>query len=95
MAFIIHCVCVHVNINDMFLLLFLQVWDTRTRACTMELKECEEFISDMAIDKNHKLLLATSGEGTLTVFNIRQKKLLLQSELFDSEMLSLAIVKVK
>lgn len=61
----------------------------------MELKECEEFISDMTIDKNHKLLLATSGEGTLTVFNIRQKKLLLQSELFDSEMLSLAIVKVK
>lgn len=71
----------------------IKVWDTRTRACTMELKECEEFISDMTIDKNHKLLLATSGEGTLTVFNIRQKKLLLQSELFDSEMLSLAIVK--
>ena len=60
----------------------------------MEFKQCEEFISDMAIDKNHKLLLATSGEGTLTVLNVRQKRLVLQSELFDSEMLSLAIVKV-
>lgn len=35
-----------------------------------------------------------SGDGTLTAFNIRQKRMELQSELFDSELLSLSILKV-
>ena len=35
-----------------------------------------------------------SGEGTLSAFDIRKHKLLLQSELLDSGLLSLAIVKV-
>jgi hypothetical protein len=35
-----------------------------------------------------------SGDGTLTAFNIRRKKLELQSELFDAEFLSLAQMKV-
>ncbi|RUS90860.1 hypothetical protein EGW08_001367 [Elysia chlorotica] len=34
-----------------------------------------------------------SGEGTLTAFNIRRKRMELQSELFDSEMLCLATMK--
>lgn len=61
---------------------------------TMDLKENDEFISDLAVDSQSKLLLATSGDGTLTAINLRRKKLELQSELFDSEFLSLAIVKV-
>ena len=60
----------------------------------MDLKESEEFISDLAVDSQFKTLLATSGEGTLTAINLRKKKLEMQSELFDSEFLSLAIVKV-
>ena len=35
-----------------------------------------------------------SGEGTLSAFDIRKHKLLLQSELLDSALLSVAIVKV-
>jgi len=35
-----------------------------------------------------------SGEGTLSAFDIRKHKLLLQSELLDSGLLSLAVVKV-
>jgi hypothetical protein len=34
-----------------------------------------------------------SGEGTLTAYHIKGKKMLLQSELMDSEMLSVAFVK--
>ena len=34
-----------------------------------------------------------SGEGTLTAFDIRKHKLMMQSELFDSEMLSMAVMK--
>jgi len=35
-----------------------------------------------------------SGEGTLSAFDIRKHTLLLQSELLDSGLLSLAVVKV-
>ena len=35
-----------------------------------------------------------SGEGTLSAFDIRKHKLLLQSELLDSGLLSVAIIKV-
>ncbi|GFO47550.1 WD repeat-containing protein 55 [Plakobranchus ocellatus] len=57
-------------------------------------KECEDFISDMIVDDNKKLIIASSGEGTLTAFNIRRKRMELQSELFDSELLCLAKMKV-
>jgi len=40
------------------------------------------------------LMLLFSGEGTLSAFDIRKHKLLLQSELLDSALLSVAVVKV-
>ena len=36
-----------------------------------------------------------SGEGTLTVYNVRKKKLQIQSELMDSDLTTCQIVKVK
>lgn len=71
----------------------IKAWDLRMQKEAMDLKESEEFISDLAVDSQFKTLLATSGEGTLTAINLRKKKLEMQSELFDSEFLSLAIVK--
>ena len=35
-----------------------------------------------------------SGDGTFSCVNIKNRKLELQSELFDSELLSIAIMKV-
>lgn len=60
----------------------------------MEIQECEEFISDMAIDSRNRVLLATSGDGTLTAYDIRHHKLKVKSEVFDSELLSLGVIKV-
>ncbi|GFR98709.1 WD repeat-containing protein 55, partial [Elysia marginata] len=71
----------------------LKVWDMRTKTCTVEMKECDDFISDMIVDDNKKLIIASSGEGTLTAFNIRRKRMEMQSELFDSELLCLAKMK--
>ncbi|XP_014672072.1 PREDICTED: WD repeat-containing protein 55-like [Priapulus caudatus] len=70
----------------------LKVWDYRRWTPIVEWKESEEFISDMAIDSNKRTLVATSGEGTLTAYSVRSKKMILQSELMDSEFLSVAIV---
>ena len=71
----------------------LQVWDLRRNESVMAVQECEDFISDMAIDSRNRLLLATSGDGTLTSYDIRHHKHKLTSENCDAEMLSLGVVK--
>jgi len=70
----------------------LKCWDMRSKTCTMEFKECEDYISDMVVEDN-KIVIASSGEGTLTAFNVRRKRMDLQTELFDSDLLCLAKVK--
>ena len=71
------------------------MWDLRTQKAVMEATENEDFISDMAIEKNKRILVATSGDGTVSAFDIRKHKLKVQSELFESDFMSLAIMKVK
>ena len=41
------------------------------------------------------VMFSFSGEGTLSAFDIRKHKMVVQSELLDSGLLSLAIVKVR
>lgn len=36
---------------------------------------CQEYISDLDLDLAKRMLLATSGDGSLSAFNIRTKKL--------------------
>ena len=49
-----------------------RVWDYRVdRGTAMDLKECDDYISDLDIDSNKRIVVASSGEGTLTAFNIR------------------------
>lgn len=71
----------------------VKVWDRRRNTAVMECRESDDFISDLATGDNHRVLLATSGDGTLTAFNLRQRALQLQSEPFEDEFLSLAILK--
>ena len=61
-------------------------WDYRMeRPIHMSLNECDNYISDLDIDSNKQLVFATSGEGTLSAFNIRARRLEPpQSELFDA-----------
>ena len=40
-------------------MLWLQLWDMRSKTHTMELKECDDFISDMIVDQEQRILLAT------------------------------------
>ncbi|XP_067948583.1 WD repeat-containing protein 55-like [Watersipora subatra] len=72
----------------------VKMWDMRRMPTpVMELKENDEYISDMVCHENKKHLLVTSGDGTLSCVNIKNRKLELQSELFESELLSIAIMK--
>lgn len=72
----------------------IKMWDMRRLpGPVMELKENDDYISDMVCHDDRKHLLVSSGDGTLSCVNIKNRKLELQSELFDSDFLSLAIMK--
>ena len=53
------------------------MWDKRRtiQKPVAEYKEMEEFVSSMITDSGSRLLVCTSGEGTLTAFNTRAKKM--------------------
>jgi len=72
---------------------YIKAWDLRQQNCAFEFKENDDFISDMIINPEHNLLLATSGDGTLGVYDIRKGKLHSLSDTQDDELLSLAILK--
>ena len=59
----------------------------------MEAKECQDYISDLTvgvgIGNDKIILLFTSGEGNLSAFHTIKEKMILQSELIDSEMYSI------
>ncbi|XP_053574577.1 LOW QUALITY PROTEIN: WD repeat-containing protein 55 [Bombina bombina] len=71
----------------------LKVWDLRRDVAFMEMKNHEEYISDMAIDQNKKMLLTTSGDGTMGVFNIKRRRFELLSEFQNGDLTSVAIMK--
>lgn len=74
--------------------MFPQIWDVRSWKQICSLAENADFISDMAVDSEGSTLLATSGDGSLTAVDLRQRKLLQRSDTNESELLSLAIIKV-
>ncbi|XP_051894072.1 WD repeat-containing protein 55 isoform X2 [Pristis pectinata] len=71
----------------------LKVWDLRKKTSFMEMKNHDDYISDITIDQNKKILLTTSGDGTMGVFNIKRRRFELQSEFQDGDLTSLAIMK--
>ncbi|XP_066481276.1 WD repeat-containing protein 55 [Tiliqua scincoides] len=71
----------------------LKVWDLRKGTSIMEMKQHEEYISDMAIDGNKKLLLTTSGDGTMGVFNIRRRRFELLSEPQNGDLTAISLMK--
>lgn len=56
----------------------LFVWDTRTpNELVFSTYDCQHYISDIAGDYDvKKLIVATSGEGTLTAYDMRVKKMI-------------------
>ncbi|XP_069784470.1 WD repeat-containing protein 55 [Narcine bancroftii] len=71
----------------------LKVWDLRKETAFMEMKNHDDYISDITIDQKKKILLTASGDGTMGVFNIKRRSFELQSEFQDGDLTSLAIMK--
>ncbi|XP_054792503.1 WD repeat-containing protein 55-like isoform X1 [Prosopis cineraria] len=71
----------------------IKVWDTRQRSCCNSFNAHEDYISDMTFASDAMKLLGTSGDGTLSVCNLRRNKVQAQSEFSEDELLSIVIMK--
>ncbi|OAY57697.1 WD repeat-containing protein 55 [Manihot esculenta] len=71
----------------------VKVWDTRQRSCCNSFNAHEDYVSDMTFESDSMKLLGTSGDGTLSVCNLRSNKVQTRSEFSEEELLSVAIMK--
>ncbi|RKO93774.1 WD40-repeat-containing domain protein, partial [Blyttiomyces helicus] len=71
----------------------VKVWDTRHRKVVMKYHENVDFIADMCFVAGKRTLLAASGDGCLSIFDIRKKKPVAVSANQDDELLSIEIVR--
>lgn len=69
------------------------IWDFRMASPVACFEDCAEYISSLAVSKDKKTLLAVSGEGVISSYNVKSRKLQMQSESFDCDFLSLGIIK--
>lgn len=85
-----------VQVNESFLVTgddsgYLKLWDVRQAAAICKEKLNADYISDMVACGN--LLLTTSGDGKLTVFDTKQNKIAAQSDDIEEPLTSLVILK--
>lgn len=71
----------------------LKVWDLRKGTSFMDLKHHEDYISEIAVDQAKKILLTSSGDGTMGVFNIKRRRFELLSEFQSGDLTSVSIMK--
>ncbi|KAI8823021.1 WD40-repeat-containing domain protein [Fimicolochytrium jonesii] len=71
----------------------VKIWDTRQRKVAMKYHENVDFISDMTHVYHKKTLLVTSGDGCLSVFDIRKQKPVAVSANQDDELLCVQVVR--
>ncbi|VFQ79363.1 unnamed protein product [Cuscuta campestris] len=71
----------------------VKVWDTRQRSCCHTFQIHEEYISDITFVSDSMKLLATSGDGTLSVCNVRSGKVQTRSDFSEDELLSIVVMK--
>jgi WD40 repeat protein len=69
----------------------VKVWDTKNNKLIFAWTENEDFISD--IDFHENLMFCSSGDGTLSVFDIKAGKFVAASHSLNDELLSVAVIK--
>ncbi|PKA56342.1 Dynein assembly factor with WDR repeat domains 1 [Apostasia shenzhenica] len=72
---------------------YIKVWDTRQHSCCNTFDAHEDYVSDMTYISGTRQILATSGDGSLSVCSLRKNKVQARSEFSEDELLSLVIMK--
>ncbi|CAM6097275.1 unnamed protein product [Calypogeia fissa] len=71
----------------------IKIWDTRQNTCCGTFNTHQDFVADMEYVPQTHQLLAASGDGTLSVCNLRRNKVDAQSQFAEDELLSVVLVK--
>lgn len=71
----------------------VKLWDLRQKDSIFSLKKMEDYVSSMITNSENKYLVCASGDGSLTTFNMTAKKLHVQSEEYEEELLCLGLFK--
>ncbi|KAM4564128.1 WD repeat-containing protein 55 [Fundulus diaphanus] len=71
----------------------LKVWDMRKGTAFMDMKNHDDYISDITVDQNKRILLTASGDGTMGVFNLKRRRFELLSEFQSGDLTSVALMK--
>lgn len=71
----------------------LKLWDVRREAPVFSIKSGEETINAMIVDDQGKTLVAALNDGSIFALNLRKKKLIVESEMYDYPLTCLAIVR--
>ncbi|KAI9918444.1 hypothetical protein PsorP6_011507 [Peronosclerospora sorghi] len=71
----------------------IKIWDTRQHRCLAKFKEHTDYISGFATNPANDHLLATSGDGRLSAYDLRKNVLAGKSDELDDELLSVAVIK--
>lgn len=71
----------------------VKLWDLRQQSCVMQWSENTDFISDFAVVLETGTILATGGDGHLSVFNMRKSEVEARSDNMEDELLSIQIIK--
>jgi WD40 repeat protein len=69
----------------------IKIWDNRTRKCVIKYSSTD-YVSDLLYIENKHTILSTSGDGKLSVFDIRKKQPFF-SECQDDELLSITSIR--
>ncbi|KAF1381180.1 hypothetical protein PFLUV_G00171850 [Perca fluviatilis] len=71
----------------------VKVWDMRKGTSIMEDKQHDDYISGIAVDQAKRILLTSSGDGTMGVFNIKRRRFELLSECQGGDLTCVALMK--
>ncbi|KDO29054.1 hypothetical protein SPRG_06109 [Saprolegnia parasitica CBS 223.65] len=71
----------------------IKMWDVRQHRCVVEWNEHTDYISDMTTNDAKDTLLATGGDGRLSVYDLKKNAFVRKSDELDDELLSVRIVK--
>lgn len=71
----------------------IKVWDTRQNKCCNSFDAHEDFVADMEFLPGSNQLLAASGDGTLSICNLRRNRIDSKTQFAEDELLSVVVCK--
>uniref|UniRef100_A0A1B6E1Q1 WD repeat-containing protein 55 homolog n=1 Tax=Clastoptera arizonana TaxID=38151 RepID=A0A1B6E1Q1_9HEMI len=70
----------------------VKLWDLRQNKQISSFKKMEDYVSSIISNDERRYIVCTSGEGTVTSFDMRSRNMHIQSEVFEAELTCAAIV---